>query len=119
MDSFPLYLLRLDGQWQVVSPEDRADLGHSDFWEQTVAQIVAHHHRIPAKHMANLPYCQRRARVVGDKVFYGEKHDRKLLQVIRKALGNRKLVFAFDDHEKRLRLDVLEFRKLARRYYRK
>lgn len=115
MDSFPLYLLKL-GDWQVVFPDDRADIGHTDFWEQTVSQIVARHYHIPQRRLANLPYCQRRARVVGSTVYYGGKHDAALLKVIRKTLGDASLIFAHDDHERRLREDVLEFRRLVRRH---
>jgi hypothetical protein len=117
--SFPIYLLCFDDQWTVVFPQDRSDLGHTDFWEQSVSQIVANYYGIPAKKLANLPYCQHRARIVGDKAYYGEDHNRKLLQVVRKAVGNKKLVFDYDDHEKRLLLDVLAFNKLVRRYSRK
>jgi hypothetical protein len=117
--SFPIYLLRCDGQWNVVFPQDRSDIGHTEFWEQSVSQIVANYYGIPAIKLANLPYCQRRARIVGNKVFYGEDHNCKLLQVVRKTFANKKLVFDYDDHEKRLPLDVLGFRRLVRRYSRK
>jgi len=93
---FPLYILRLDGEWIVVFPKDRFDLGHTEFWAKVVAQIVAAHYQISVTKLANLPYCQRRARIVGDRVYYGEKQDRTLLQLIRKAVANRKLAFAFD-----------------------
>lgn len=116
MSTFPLYLLRLGDEWQIAFPEDRQDIGHSDFWEQTVSQIVANHYRIPTKRLANLPYSQRRARVVGTNVYYGGKPDPDLLQLVRKSVGNDKLVFVFDNHEKRLREDVMEFRRLVRRY---
>jgi hypothetical protein len=54
--------------------------------------------------------------VVGNTVFHGGKPDPKLLQTIRKALGDASLVFAHDRHEKRLRADVLEFRRQVRRH---
>ena len=55
---------------------------------------------------------------MGNLVYYGGKPNPKLLRLICKATGDRKLVFAFDDHEKRLRHDVVEFRKLVRRFRR-
>jgi len=116
MTIFPIYLLRFGKNWTVVFPDERADIGHTDFWEQTVSHIVAKHYRIPQKNLLNLPYCQRRARVIGNNVFYGGKHDPALLQSIRKALGDNSLVLAQDDHEKRLRADVLEFRRLVLRH---
>jgi hypothetical protein len=116
MRSFPVYILKLDDEWKIVFLDDKADIGHTDFWEQTVSQIVAKHYRIPAKRLTNLPYCQRRARVVGNKVYYGGKANPDLLQLVRKAVGNDKLVFVYDNHEKRLQEDVLQFRRLVRRY---
>jgi hypothetical protein len=116
MSTFPLYLLRLGDDWKIVFPEDRSDIGHSDFCEQTVSRIVAKHYGIPHKKLDNLPYSQRRARVVGSTVFYGGKPDTKLFQTIRKTLADASLVFTHDHHEKRLRADVLEFRRLARRH---
>jgi hypothetical protein len=116
MNTFPLYLLRFGQHWQIVVPEDKADIDHTDFWEQSVCRIVAHNCRIPAAKLTNLPYCQRRARVVGNKVYFGGKPNADLLQLIREAVGNDQLVFAYDNHEKRLREDVLEFCRLVRRY---
>jgi hypothetical protein len=114
MNSFPLYLLRFGQHWQIVVPEDKADICHIDFWEQTVCRIVAQDFRIPTAKLTNLPYCQRRARVVGNKIYYGGKPNADLLQLIREAVGNE--AFVFDNHEKRLREDVLEFGRLMRRY---
>lgn len=115
---FPVYLLKLEEQWRIVFPNDRADIGHMDYWEQTISHIVAQHYGIPQKKLANLPYCQRRARIVDNKVYYGEKPDAELLNLLRKAVGNDQLVFVYEDHEKRLREDVLEFRRLIGRYSR-
>jgi len=112
---FPVYLLRHGREWQVVFPEDRSDIGHTDFWEQTVSHIVAKQFRIPQPMLANMPYCERRARIVGDKVYYGGRPDPDLLAAIRNATGNEELVLCFDEHERRLREDVLELRRLVRR----
>ena len=115
MQTFPIYLLELGDGLVVCYPEDRRDIDHSTFWETTASRLVAEHYKIPQRLLVNLPYCQRRARVVGNRVFYGEKLDAKLLRLIRKTLGNSKLVFLYDEHEKRLRYDVSEFRKLIGR----
>ncbi len=116
MSIFPVYLLKLDEAFQVVFPEGKEDIGHSDFWEKTVSGIVSQHFKIPQARLANLPYCQRRARVVGDRCYYGEEGTPELLALVRQAVGNRKLAFVHDDHEKRLREDVMEFRKLVKRH---
>jgi hypothetical protein len=114
--SFPIYLLSLGEETVIVAPEGRQDVGHSDFWEATVAGIVARHFRVPVAKLLNLPYCQRRARVVGNVVYYGGTHDPELLERIRAALGDPGLKFAYDAHERRLREDVRQFRRLVKRY---
>ncbi len=115
MPTFPIYLLKLGDSLVVCCPEDRTDIDHSTFWETTASRLVAEHYKIPQRLLLNLPYCQRRARVVGNRVFYGEKPAAKLLRLIRTAVGNSKLAFVHDEHEKRLRYDVSEFRKLIGR----
>jgi hypothetical protein len=116
MATFPLYLLELDDDVKVVFPETKKDIGHNDFWEHSVSHMVAARFHIPQIRLANLPYCQKRARICGNFIYSGGKPDGKLLSRIRKAVGNNRLVFVFDNHEKRLREDVLEFRRLVRRY---
>ena len=116
MQTFPIYLLELGDSLVICYPEDLADTDHSEFWETTASRLVADHYKIPQRLLANLPYCQRRARVVGNRVYYGEKPDAKLLRLIRKGLGNSKLVFVHDDHESRLEYDVSELRKLVDRF---
>ena len=64
---FPVYFLRLGKDWQVVFPKDKPDIGHTDFWEETVSRIVADHYKIPRPKLVNLPYCQPRARIVGNR----------------------------------------------------
>lgn len=113
---FPVYLLRLGEEWQVVFPKDEADIGHTDFWEQTVSHLVAKHYKIPQPKLANLPYSERRARIVGNTIYYGGRPKPDLLQAIHKATGNNQLAFCFDEHERRLKEEVLELRRLVRRY---
>ncbi|MGA2031008.1 MAG: hypothetical protein ABSG68_02025 [Thermoguttaceae bacterium] len=116
MICFPIYLLELGDDLLVCYPADRRDIGHSEFWETTVSRLVAKHYKIPQRLLVNLPYCQRRARVVDNRVYYGEQPDAKLLSLLRTVLRNSKLVFVHDDHEKRLRHDVAEFKKLMDRF---
>lgn len=66
--------------------------------------------------MANFPLCRQRARICGNIIYFGGKLDADVLATIREAVGNNKLVFVFDNHEKRLREDALELRRLVRRY---
>jgi hypothetical protein len=112
--SYPIYILDLGGKdYSVVFPEGKVDLDHSDFWEKTVSRLVARHFRLPLEAVANMPYCQRRARINGNIVYYGEKTTKKLLKMIEKAVGETGLRFAYDDHEKRLGYDVQDFTSLC------
>lgn len=111
--SYPIYILELDKRTIVVSPE-RVDIGHYEWWEQAVHKIVADHFRVPARRLKYLHYCQKRARIVGNRVYYGGKHCPELLADIRRALGNEELHFVYDDHERRLRDDVREFRRAVK-----
>lgn len=114
--SFPIYVLDLgEGEPTIVFPEGKVDLDHSDFWEQTVARIVARHFRVPVEALLNLPYCQRRARINDKIVYYGEKTNRKLLKLIEKAVGETGLRFVYDDHETRLEYDLCVIERLAQR----
>jgi hypothetical protein len=95
--TYPIYILDLDGEEIVVFPNDKADISHSELWEQTVAPLVAAHFSIPLKPLLNLPYCQRRARVSSKGlVFYGERQSNKLLRTISNATGEIDLRWAFD-----------------------
>lgn len=109
MPTFPIYILRLGKRNQIVFPADRADIGHTDFWESVVAPLVAKHYGISSRDLVNLPYCQRRARIVDHTIFYGEEQTPALLAAIRKVLGDDTLEFAYDEHEKRLQHDVAAF----------
>jgi len=116
MDTFPVYFLQLGDDLHVIVPEDRQDLGHTEFWEQTASHLVAQHYGIPQEPLANLPYCQRRGRVVGNTLYVGTRRpDPKLVKAVREAMGNDPLTFAHDAHERRLREDVRQFRRLVRR----
>lgn len=114
-ESFPIYILKLGRRIEVVFPEGKGDLSHSDFWEQTASFIVARHFKIPQPKLANLVFSQRRARVVprANRVYYGEKPIPALLAKIRRALENDELEFVHDDHEKRLKYDVRQFHRLT------
>jgi hypothetical protein len=112
--TYPVYLLQLGDELRIVFPADKSDIGHTDFWEQTASHIVAQHYGIPQRKLVNLPYCQRRARIVGNTVYYGEQPDPALLGHIREAVGNDALVCCRDEHERRLKEDVRQLRRLVR-----
>ena len=114
--SFPIYILDLGGtDYSIVFPQGKVDLDHSAFWETVVARIVARHFHLPHEELVNMPYCQRRARINGKIVYYGEKTTKKLLKLIEKAVGETGLRFEYDDHEKRLSFDLSEFNALCLR----
>ena len=113
---YPIYILDLGGADDaIVFPEGKADLDHCDFWEATVARIVARHIRVPFAELLNLPYCQRRARVSGNAIYYGERTSKRLLRQIEKAVGETELRFVYEIHEARLEYDVQEYTALRLR----
>jgi hypothetical protein len=114
MSSYPIYILNLGkDEYKIVYPEGKADLNHSEFWEATVAKIVASGLHLPLENLLNLPYCQRRARISDKKVYYGEKQSKNLLKQIEKAVGEKGLKFVYDEHETRLEFDVAELAALS------
>jgi hypothetical protein len=113
---YPIYILDLGGADDAIAfPEGKADLDHCDFWEATVARIVARHIRVPFAELLNLPYCQRRGRISGNVVYYGEKTSKRLLRLIEKAVGETGLRFVYEIHEARLEYDVQEYTALRLR----
>jgi len=120
MSSFPIYILELDGETEIVFPTGKKDLMHVTFWRHVVAKKVANKLKIPLEDLLNLPYCQRRARICGDRVYFGECHEYtqtgllKLIRKIRKAVGDKKLGFVHEEHESRSEFDVAEFKALSR-----
>jgi hypothetical protein len=106
MKTFPIYIL--DDQTVIHT---KRDLDHADWWHKTVSKIVAEKHGITRRKLLNLPYCQRRARVVGRKLYCGEKISKKLHSQIEKAVGMR-LKPVHDEHETRCPINLAEFRAL-------
>ena len=107
---YPIYILHQP--IRVIFPEDKQDIGHVEFWENTVCKIVAKDYGIPESRLKNLPYCCQRARIVGDVIYFGENKSDTLIANIMRDTGNPNLKFVYDDHEKRLELDCNEFESL-------
>lgn len=104
---FPIYILDDDTILYEVSSKT-----HPEFWEATVAQAMATKFGLAKSDIINLPYCQRRGRVVGNTFYCGEKISKKLLIRISKAVGV-KLVARYDEHESRCSLELADLRGLV------
>ena len=85
--AYPVYILDLDREELVVFPDDKADIPHSDFWEQTVAPFLADHFSMPLKPLLNLPYCQRRARISSRGVVFDGEQSKILWQTVSRTTG--------------------------------
>lgn len=107
---FPVYILDDDTILYI-----KEDLNHVDYWCDFVSKIVSERHGIPRKKLINLPYCQRRARVVENKFYCGEKIKKDLFKTIEKKLG-RKLKYVYDEHETRCEFNLAEFKSLKNPY---
>jgi hypothetical protein len=114
--SFPIYILDLSGTDHVVHPDGFDDIPHSEFWKSIVAKRVARHFGLPVKWLLNLPYSQRRARIVVRNyeavANYGERQTKKLLRLISESVGLPHLKWRHDVHERRLDFDMTEFLKV-------
>ena len=100
--SFTLYIL--DDDSIVFTKED---LNHVDFWNQKVAKNVSEMYKIPVHRLLNIPYCQRRARIVGNNLFCGEELSLDLVNKIKTVLNKKVLKVVYDQHETVLAYDVM------------
>jgi hypothetical protein len=101
---FPIYILDDDSIFFI-----KKDISHSKFWEKTIAKIVAKKYSIPIKDIINLPYSQRRARIVDNKLYCGEKISKKLLRKIKKETGVE-VFYIYDEHETRCDISFAELK---------
>ena len=67
--SFPVYIID-DGK---IFFKEEKDFGHNEFWEEEVSLYVAKKFKVSLQHIINLPYCQKRGRLVNEKFYFGEK----------------------------------------------
>jgi hypothetical protein len=100
--SYPIYIL--DDDSIVFTKED---LNHVDFWNQKVAKNVSELYNIPVHRLLNIPYCQRRARIVGNNLFCGEELSVELVNKIKTVLNKKVLKVVYDQHETVLAYDVM------------
>lgn len=103
---FPVYVLDDDSILYL-----KKGWSHTKFWRQIVCEIVANKYGISKNKLKNLPYCQRRARVVRNNFYYGEKISKELFKKIEKVL-EMKLKIVHDEHETRCEISVAEFKGL-------
>lgn len=97
---FPVYILDDDTILYEIQ-----DINHVDYWKNVVSIIFSKKYGISKSYILNLPYSQRRARVVGNKFYCGEKITKKLFKKIEKTL-NRKLSYIYDEHETRCEFET-------------
>lgn len=107
---FPVYILDDESILFV-----KKDISHSKYWQNQVAPFVAKKFRVPLSDILNLPYCQRRARIVGNKLYCGERLSKKLIKKIESAV-NLKLTYCYDEHETRCVISLGQFRALKNPY---
>ena len=105
--SYPIYIL--DDDTVLFTKED---INHVEFWQKTVAPLLAQKMKIPTRKLLNIPYSQRRGRIVGNILYCGEKISKKLLKLIEKIVRSE-LKIVFDEHEKTIDYDVAKFKNLV------
>ena len=97
--SFPVYIL--DDETILFTKEDK---NHVEFWEATVAKEIAKRLGVHIGEVINIPYCQRRGRVVGENFYCGEELSKVQLNRIAKAIG-QEIRLVYDEHECTLEYD--------------
>ena len=107
---FPIYILDDDSVLFL-----KKDISHTKFWQKQVAAVVAKKFAVPLSEILNLPYCQRRARIVGNKLYCGERLSKKAIKKIEGSVG-LKLKHCHDDHEKRCEISLGQFKALRSPY---
>ena len=100
--SYPIYILDDDS---IVFT--KKDINHVVFWNEQVAKKVSEMYNIPVHRLLNIPYCQRRARIVGKKLFCGEELSIDLFNKIKTVLNKKVLKVVYDQHETVLKYDVM------------
>ena len=100
--SYPIYILDDDS---IVFT--KKDINHVDFWNEQVAKKVSEMYNIPVHRLLNIPYCQRRARIVGNNLFCGEKLSVDLVNKIKTVLNKKVLKVVYDQHETILPYDLI------------
>ena len=103
---YPVYILDDD---EVVFTQ--TDCGHVEYWEDHVSAVVASKFGVRRSQIVDMPYCQRRGRIVGNILYCGEKLPKKLVSKISKAVGCH-LRHIFDDHEIRCEISQATFKGL-------
>lgn len=103
---FPVYMLDDDTILYLCE-----DLTHIEFWDRVVSSVVSEKTGIVRRKLSNLPYCQRRARVVDKKFYCGEVISDELFKRIEEELQMR-LKYIYDEHETRCPISVYEFKGL-------
>ena len=91
----------------------KKNIDHTEFWQQEVASIVSFRYKVDLNEILNLPYCQRRARVVGNNFYCGDKVSKSTFKKI-ELLLNKKLKFVYDEHETRCEISTAEFNGLKK-----
>lgn len=105
---FPIYILDDD---TVLFSKEGWD--HPTYWENIVSKAVAEKHKIDRSKIVNLPYSQKRARVVENNFYCGEEISKKLFNKIQKLL-KLKLNLVYDEHETRCPYELAEFKGLLK-----
>ena len=103
---FPIYILDDDSVFFL-----KKDIGHVKFWEKVVSKILEKKYSISAKEIINLPYCQRRARIVGNILYCGEKLSKKIIRKIEKEV-NIKLIYKYEEHETRCKFEISKLKNI-------
>lgn len=101
---FPVYVL--DDDTIVFS---KKNINHDIFWRKRVSKIVAKKYKINNNDLHNLPYCQKRARIIDNIIYCGEKLSKRVIKKLEDIVGTE-LKLIYDEHETRCEISVSQFK---------
>jgi len=107
---FPIYILDDDSIFFI-----KKDIDHSEFWQNQIAAIVSKKFSVSFAEILNLPYCQKRGRIVGNKLYCGERLSKKIIKKIEDIVG-LKLKYYYDEHETRCKISMSQYAALKTPY---
>lgn len=123
LPSHPFYIVPVGKEWRVFKYSGPHDVGHPDYWRQSVALVVAKYTRLSYAALRELPYCLPRGRFVARcslpkfrgraVLFFGEALNAGQRRALKTVYGEIPIVH--DEHEVRLPADVQAYEALVRK----
>lgn len=104
--SYPFYVIKRKSKWSVVASPLNRDITHPCLWKILVARMVAVENGVGYREIIELPYCQHRGRIVGNRIYIGTVPEEITALLCRKFIG---FAVIYDEHENITEYDLTSF----------